>query len=289
MTGFGRSEKHEGTLSYKVEARSVNSRFIEINVRVPKTLASLEQSIKKLVKTYCSRGSFDLTVTLEKNNGAIMDQEIKPNMTLVTQYIDTLNLIKNQFNLSGNIDINSILTMRDVIKFEPIETNAPANETVLQTIEEALQALIKMRDEEGKNLQDDILDRINSMEKLAQSIKSRQPAILREYQDRLKERIRSLNEGLEADSVRLAQETAIMADRCDVTEEIIRLESHFQQYKKLLNENESQGRKLEFLTQEINRETNTVGSKTSDTQVSQWVIELKCTLEKIREQLQNVE
>lgn len=289
MTGFGRSEKHENSVSYKVEARSVNSRFIEINTRIPKTLAILEQPVKKLVKNHCSRGSFDITITLERNNGSAVDQDVKPNIPLVSQYVDALNQIKNQFKLSGEVDINSIVSLRDVIKYEPIEVSSPANEAILTTVEEALTALIRMRDEEGKNLQEDIIDRINAMEKLSQAIKARQPAILHEYQERLKEKIRLLNQGLDADPARLAQETAIMADRCDVTEEIIRLGSHFQQFKSLMEEKESQGRKLEFITQEINRETNTIGSKTNDSQVSQWVIEMKCTLEKIREQLQNIE
>ena len=138
MTGFGRSEKHENSVSYKVEARSVNSRFIEINTRIPKTLALLEQPIKKLIKKYCSRGSFDITITLEKNNGSTLEQEVKPNIPLVSQYVDALNQIKNQFKLSGEIDINSILPLRDVIKYEPLEMNIPANDMILKTVEEAL-------------------------------------------------------------------------------------------------------------------------------------------------------
>lgn len=289
MTGFGRSEKQENNVSCKVETRSVNSRFIEINTRIPKTLAQLEQPVKKLVKQYCSRGSFDITVILEKNNGSAAEQEIKPNIALISQYVEALNQIKKQFNLGGEIDINSILPLRDVIKYEPTEIGSPANEMALTAVEEALTNLVQMRDEEGKNLQADIIDRIDEMAKLALSIKTRQPAILQEYQRRLAEKIKLLNQGLDADPARLAQETAIMADRSDVTEEIVRLESHFQQFRNLTSEKESQGRKLEFITQEINRETNTIGSKTNDAQVSQWVIEMKCILEKIREQLQNIE
>ncbi len=289
MTGFGRSEKKDGNLSYKVEARSVNNRFIEINTRIPKTLSMIEQPIKKLVKNYCSRGSFDITITLEKNNGIATDIDVKPNIALVTQYVDALNQIRSQFKLVGEIDINAILPLRDIFKFEQIEISSPENESVLKTVEEALTALVQMRDEEGRNLHADILGRIDSMEKLARSIKTRQPVIIKEYQERLRERIKQLNQGLDTDPIRLAQETAIMADRCDVSEETTRLESHFQQFRSLLDEKDSQGRKLEFLLQEINRETNTIGSKTADIQVSQWVIEIKCILEKIREQLQNIE
>lgn len=289
MTGYGRSEMKEGNLSYKVEARSVNNRFIEINTRIPKTLLMIEQPIKKLVKSYCSRGSFDISVTLEKNNGLATDIDVKPNLALVTQYVDALNQIKNQFNMVGEVDVNSILPLRDIFKYEQIEVSSPGNESVLKTVEEALTALVQMRDEEGRNLQADILGRIEAMEILARSIKTRQPVILQEYLGRLRDRIKQLNQGLDIDPTRLAQETAIMADRCDVSEETTRLESHFQQFRSLLDEKESQGRKLEFLLQEINRETNTIGSKTADIQVSQWVIEIKCVLEKIREQLQNIE
>lgn len=289
MTGYGRSEMKEGNLSYKVEARSVNNRFIEINTRIPKTLLMIEQPIKKLVKSYCSRGSFDISVTLEKNNGLATDIDVKPNLALVTQYVDALNQIKNQFKMVGEVDVNSILPLRDIFKYEQIEVSSPGNESVLKTVEEALTALVQMRDEEGRNLQADILGRIEAMEILARSIKTRQPVILQEYLGRLRDRIRQLNQGLDIDPTRLAQETAIMADRCDVSEETTRLESHFQQFRSLLDEKESQGRKLEFLLQEINRETNTIGSKTADIQVSQWVIEIKCILEKIREQLQNIE
>lgn len=289
MTGFGRSEKQNGVLACKAEVRSVNNRFIEINARLPKTLSPLEIPVKKLVKTFCSRGSFDVTVTLEKNNGGAADQEIKPNMALATQYVQALNQIKNRLGLSGEIDINSILSLRDVVKAEPISADSSEEEMALKAVEEALVALVQMREDEGKNLREDILDRINSLEKLAQAIKARQPSILQEYKDRLKEKIKILTDGLDVDENRLAQETAILADRCDVTEEIIRLASHTQMFKSLLDDKESQGRKLEFITQEINRETNTIGSKSADSQVSQWVIEMKSDLEKIREQLQNIE
>ena len=236
MTGYGRSEMKEGSLSYKVEVRSVNNRFIEINTRIPKTLLMIEQPIKKLVKSYCSRGSFDINVTLEKNNGLATDIDVKPNLALVTQYVEALNQIKSQFKLVGEIDVNSILPLRDIFKYEQIEVNSPENESVLKTVEEALTALVQMRDEEGRNLQADILGRIETMETLARSIKTRQPVILQEYLGRLRDRIKQLNQGMDIDPTRLAQETAIMADRCDVSEETTRLDSHFQQFRSLLDE-----------------------------------------------------
>ncbi|MBI4385045.1 MAG: YicC family protein [Nitrospinae bacterium] len=289
MTGFGRAEKQDGAVSCKAEVRSVNGRFLEINARLPKALSTLDPQIRKLAKTFCARGSLDVSVVLEKNNGVPAEMEIKPNLALAAQYVGALGQIKRQLGLTGEIDINAVLSIRDILKFEPTSTGPAEEEIVLGTVEEALAALARMRAEEGKNLRKDFLERIDYLEKLCRAIKERQPAVLQEYKERLQEKIKALTGGLELDGVRLAQETAILADRCDVTEEITRLESHIQQFRGLLDDKESQGRKLEFITQEINRETNTIGSKSVDSQVSQHVIEIKCVLEKIREQLQNIE
>lgn len=290
MTGFGRFETRNGDHTCKAEARSVNNRYIEINTRLPKYLSPLEIPLKKLVKDKCARGSFDITVTMEKNDGANGEQEVKPNLALASQYLKALNQIKESLGLAGGIDINTVLAFKDLIKFEaPAEPDPSKREVVLETVGEALTALIKMREEEGENLQKDILGHLAAIEKLADSINERQPAILEEYKNKLRERIKTLAEGIAVDEARLTQETAIMADRCDVSEEIVRLKSHLQQFNILIAKEDLLGRKLEFITQEINREVNTIGSKTIDYEVSRMVIEAKSLLEKIREQLQNIE
>ena len=187
------------------------------------------------------------------------------------------------------MNIDSIIGLRDIIKVEPV-TIDPAKESLLLNIaESALASLQKMREEEGKYLQNDLSERIDTIEKHAEQIKTRQPEIIQEYKARLKEKIKLLNDGIEIDESRLAQETAILADRCDITEEITRFVSHLKQFRKLFESTEPMGRKLEFITQEINREVNTMGSKSSDIQVANLVIEIKSALEKIREQLQNIE
>ena len=289
MTGFGRYDCQNEELNCKVEVRSVNNRFIEINIRLQKSLQFLEAPLKKLVKSRCARGSFDLTITLEKLNGNSNNGVIVPNLPLASQYMEAFKQIKQELGLSGDIDINSVLTQRDVIKVEAEQADPDKENLIVETVEQALSSLLEMRQEEGQSLQVDISQRLDNIGKHGDIIRERQPVILQEYKNRLKDRIQVLNDGIELDAMRLSQETALMADRCDVTEEIIRLKSHLEQFRKLLDIDQPTGRKLEFITQEINREVNTIGSKTIDATVSQSVIEMKSDLEKIREQLQNIE
>ena len=289
MTGFARYENQNGELTCKVEIKSVNNRFIDINTRLPKSLAALELPLKKLVKSKCARGSFDISISLESNGQSGANFEIKPNLPLAAQYLKAFNQIRDDLKLQGEIDINAILGQRDIVKPELKEPDDSSEETVTSTVEKTLSDLIKMREDEGANLEKDIISQIKGIEKLCGAIKSLQSTTVQEFQDRLKEKIQTLTNGMELDPARMAQETALLADRCDVTEEIIRLKSHLDQFYKLVESDEPQGRKLEFLTQEINREVNTIGSKTIDIEVSKAVIEMKSRLEKIREQLANIE
>ena len=289
MTGFGRAEFQEGEYSYKAEVRSVNNRFIEVATRLPKSFANLEHPLKKLIKSKCARRSINITITLDNSNDGTGEWEIKSNLPLATQYVNALKEIQNSLELDGKININSVIGLRDIIKVEPTSID-PAKESLLLDIaESALTALNKMRIEEGEHLQRDLSGRIDTIEKHAAQIKKRQPEVIQDYKTRLREKVKLLNDGIGIDKDRLAQETAILADRCDITEEIIRLSSHLNQFRKLFDSTEPAGRKLEFITQEINREVNTMGSKSSDTEMSNLVIEIKSALEKIREQLQNIE
>ncbi len=289
MTGFARYENQNGELTCKVEIKSVNNRFIDINTRLPKSLAALELPLKKLVKSKCARGSFDISISLESNGQSGANFEIKPNLPLAAQYLKAFNQIRDDLKLQGEIDINTILGQRDIVKPELKEADDSSEETVTSTVERTLSDLIKMREDEGANLEKDIISQIKGIEKLGGAIKSLQSTTVQEFQDRLKEKIQTLTNGMDLDPARMAQETALLADRCDVTEEIIRLKSHLDQFYKLAESDGPQGRKLEFLTQEINREVNTIGSKTIDIEVSKAVIEMKSRLEKIREQLANIE
>ena len=289
MTGFSRHENQNENLTCKVEIRSVNNRFIDINTRLPKSLAPLELPLKKMVKSKCARGSFDISIAIEKNGDSEANLEVAPNLPLATEYLNAFKNIQEGLGLKGEIDINTILSQRDVVKPELKKVEDSSEEIVLQTVDKTLTDLVKMREEEGKNLEKDILNQISSIKALGKLISTKQSITVQEFQDKLKEKIQTLTTGIEIDPARIAQESALLADRCDVTEELVRLESHLDQFNKLVSSHEPQGRKLEFLTQEINREVNTMGSKTIDLEVSKAVIEMKSCLEKIREQLANIE
>ena len=289
MTGFSRYENQSEDLTCKVEIRSVNNRFIDINTRLPKSLAPLELPLKKMVKTKCARGSFDISIAIEKNGDSEAGLEVNPNLPLATEYLKAFKEIQDGIGLKGEIDINTILSQRDVVKSELKKVEFSCEEIVMQSVDRALTDLIKMREDEGRNLEKDILNQISSIETLRKSIAAKQSITIQKFQDKLNEKIKILTSGIEIDPARIAQESALLADRCDVTEEIVRLKSHLEQFNILIASNEPQGRKLEFLTQEINREVNTTGSKTIDLEVSRAVIEMKSCLEKIREQLANIE
>ena len=289
MTGFGRAECQDGDYSYKAEIRSVNNRFIEITTRLPKAFLDIELPLKKLIKSHCARGSINVTITLANSNGNSGEWEVKPNLPLAIQYVEALREIQTSLGLEGQVHIDSLVGLRDIFKIEPVAIDPAKESLLLNMAESALASLQKMREEEGQHLQNDLSERIDSIEKHAGQIAKRQPVVIQEYKARLKEKIKLLNDGVEIDESRLAQEAAILADRCDITEEITRFSSHLNQFRKLFESKEPIGRKLEFITQEINREVNTMGSKSSDTQVANLVIEIKSTLEKIREQLANIE
>ena len=289
MTGFSRYENQNEDLTCKVEIRSVNNRFIDINTRLPKSLAPLELPLKKMVKSKCARGSFDIIIAIEKNGDSEANLEVAPNLPLASEYLNAFKKIQEGLGLKGEIDINTILSQRDVVKPELKKVEDSSEEIVLQTVDKTLTDLVKMREDEGKNLEKDILNQISSIEALGKSISTKQSITIQQFQGKLKEKIQTLTTGIEIDPARIAQESALLADRCDVTEELVRLESHLDQFNKLVASHEPQGRKLEFLTQEINREVNTMGSKTIDLEVSKAVIEMKSCLEKIREQLANIE
>tara|TARA_B100001123_G_scaffold425791_1_gene539120 strand:- start:177 stop:1046 length:870 start_codon:yes stop_codon:yes gene_type:complete len=289
MTGFGRAECQENDYTYQAEIRSVNNRFIEINTRLPKAYSDLEQPLKKLIKSHCSRGSISLTISLSSSNDSVGEWEIKPNLPLAKQYLDALKQIQKSLSMTGEVELKSVIGLREIIKIEPVTMDPAKKDLILNITKEALASLQIMREEEGKNLQKDLAQRIDSIENHIADIESHHPQVIAEYQEKLKERIKNITDGLEMDEGRLAQEAALLADRSDITEEMTRLKSHINQFRSFFNTNEPIGRKLEFITQEINREINTTGSKSSDIIISKRVIDVKSELEKIREQVQNIE
>ncbi len=289
MTGFGRSELQNGDYTCKVEARSVNNRFLDVKTRLPRNFSALEFDLKKRVKSKCSRGSIDISISFQRDEAEGSGGEIRPNLVLATQYLNAFKTVREKLELPGEIDINNILSLKDVIQYEPLALSSGIEELITNATEAAMDQLIEMRVEEGKHLEKEILGLISDVEKEKDKIKPRQSVMVKQYRERLNERIKTLTEGTSIDPARLDQETALLADRCDITEEITRLESHLSHFRQLVQSEEPMGRKLEFLIQEFNREANTIGSKTLDVEVSRSSIEIKSALEKIREQLANIE
>ena len=244
MTGFGRAECQEGDYTYQAEIRSVNNRFIEINTRLPKAYVDLEQPLKKLIKSHCSRGSINLTISLGNSNEGSGEWDVKPNLPLATQYVDALKQIQVSLGIESEIDLKSVVGLRDIIKIEPVTLDPAKKDLILNITTEVLASLKKMRVEEGKNLQKDLAQRIDAIENHAAEIESRHPEVIKEYQEKLNERIKTLNEGVGLDETRLAQEAALLADRSDITEEMTRLKSHLNQFRNFFNANEPIGRKL---------------------------------------------
>jgi len=289
MTGFGRSELQSDDYTCKVEIRSVNNRFLDVKTRLPRNFANLEFELKKRIKDKCSRGSIDVSISFQRDETEGSGTEIRPNLVLATQYLGAFKLLRDKLGLSGEIDISTILSLKDVIQFEPLALSSSIEELIINATEAAMDQLIEMRNEEGKHLEKEILELLNEVEKQKDLIKPRQSIMVKQYRDRLNERIKSLTEGTAIEPGRLDQEVALLAERCDITEEITRLESHLSHFRQLVQSEEPMGRKLEFLIQEFNREANTIGSKTLDIEVSRSSIEIKSALEKIREQLANIE
>jgi uncharacterized protein (TIGR00255 family) len=287
MTGYGRGERSNGRETFVVEVRSVNHRFLEVSVKSYRRSTQLDELIRKKIKGRFARGFFEVTVGLGEGS------EKKPffmDLGLVEQWIEGARAVKEKYDLAGELDVNTLLQVKDL--FRPEEDNDFLNthwETIERGLEEALVGLGQMREEEGRALGEDLAARADRLSSLAGEIERAQPGLVRETYEKMKEKIRKLTESEIVDPARIAQEAALYAERSDVTEEIVRIKSHLGQFRALIDGPGPVGRKLEFTLQEINREVNTVGSKAGSYDVSRQVIEMKGELEKMREQVQNIE
>ncbi|MDO8445261.1 MAG: YicC/YloC family endoribonuclease [Deltaproteobacteria bacterium] len=286
MTGYGKGEAEGDGRRFSVEIRSVNHRYCDISVRLPRRYASLEGEVKKAISGRISRGKLDVTIMAEEGEGTSATLEV--NIPLADSYYSALCNLKERLGLAGDITVKELSSVPDIITFreEPldVEKDWPF---IRSAINKGMDALDEMRRAEGDALTSEVLGRLDRLSLAIDSIEERAPATVQLYKDRLAEKIGSL--GYELDQGRLAQEVAYFADRCDISEELVRLKSHLEQFRIISRSPEPAGRKLDFLLQEINREVNTIGSKGNDALISQKVIEVKAELEKIREQVQNIE
>lgn len=291
MTGYGKSSYMDDKLNIEVEIKSVNSRFLDINTRMPYQLNFMEDKINKLIRKYIKRGRIDLFIkskTKSLGNTNITIDEVQAG-----KMYEALNSLKNTFNLEGeyrDIRISDILRNEDVLRFEAEELDDEyLSSVILNTIEEVLVQLVNMRIAEGLNLKNDLSDNIEILKENRENICNQVKNLKEEIRNKLFANIQEILDQNIINEDRLANEIVFYADRQDINEELSRLNSHFIQFEKSLETNESIGKKLDFISQEMLREVNTIGSKTSNINVTNHVIEMKTTIEKIKEQVQNIE
>lgn len=288
MTGFGRRQAPWQDGSVTVELRSVNHRFLEIVCRLPRPLSHLEDSFKKALQQRCARGRIDMTVTVQGGKGRAGNVNL--DQALAKQYYHALRTLKKSLKLSGSIDLALIAGLRDVVSISDQPTEDPKLATTVQRLTtQALTDLHAMRSREGKVLAEDVSARIQTIREHKTRVAARTPLLSQEIFSRMKIRVEKLIGSEVSDLPRLYQELAVYADRCDITEEIVRLDSHMIQFEQTLTRADSVGKTLDFLLQEIGREVNTIGSKANDAEIAGHVVQMKAELERIREQVQNVE
>lgn len=289
MTGYGRSEKENTIQKIVVEMKGVNHRYCDISIKMPKKMNMFEEKMKKLIKKKINRGRVEVFVFLDEQKGD--DFNVKPNFAVLDQYASALADIKDKYSLARDFDLNLLTRFQDVFTVEYKEVDEEEVWNLLEsTMNESLESLLDMRKIEGQKLYEDIISRIETVRGIIVLLEKRAPEIVELHKTKMRERIDELlHDSIELDEVRLAQEVAYFSDKTNITEELVRLDSHLDQLKHIFEEKSSIGRKLDFLLQEVNREINTIGSKSPDIDISNFVIEMKSEFEKVREQIQNIE
>ena len=288
MTGYGRSEKVIDNYEISVEMKSVNHRYADYNIRVPRSYSFLEEFVKSYLQKYISRGKTDVFVSIKKQQDDTA--EITLNKPLAESYVKALRSIAEEFGVKDDISVSTVARYNDI--FEVVRT--PENEEKVkemakEVLSEATAGFIEMREREGKKLADDMVARNDVIRCMVKKIDEIAPTTVIEYRNKIEERIRELIADAEVDETRLLTETAIYADKLCINEEIVRLTSHLDEFDRIMGTGAAVGRKLDFLLQEMNRETNTIGSKSNNLEIAKLIVEIKSELEKIREQLQNIE
>jgi uncharacterized protein (TIGR00255 family) len=288
MTGFGRAEGNTSLGKVVVESRSVNHRYCDINIKLPKRLSLFENRIKEIIRSQVSRGRIDITFRLD-NLGEEKTQ-LSVDFDLAQQYYRVLQDLKEKLQLKDEVTLNLLAGAKDLITVKEESGDIePYWQEILLILNQSFKDMDDMKRLEGESLTKDLQQRLKHIAQQLQMIKQQFPPRLKATLTRLHERLRSLLEGIEIDPSRFQQEIAFLTERADITEEIVRAESHLSQFSTLLEGNEPVGRKMDFLLQEIHREANTVSAKVNDAEISQRVVEIKSELEKVREQVQNIE
>lgn len=288
MTGYGRSSDCIDGFEISFEIRSVNNRYLDTNIRLPRIYGYLEEKIKKAIQKKAARGKVDAFLTVERPAGDTA--EIVLDEALVSQYVSALHKIAENHGLRDDISVSSVARFSDIFAKKVKEDDADAVwRAVEPVVEKALDAFLAMREKEGENLFRDLDARLDKMEQILEQIKGHSAQALAEYREKLEERLKEYLADTQIDESRLLTEVGIIADKIDTGEEITRLASHIDQFRKLIRQDTPSGRTMDFLTQELNREVNTIGSKCSQLAVTSLVIDAKNEIERIREQIQNIE
>jgi uncharacterized protein (TIGR00255 family) len=288
MTGFGRSEAETEGRKVTIEIKAVNHRYLDINIRSPRALSFSEEYLRKTIKDRLSRGRIDVFL----NYSARVDdtRAAKADMGLINSYINAAREAGSAVGLSDNLSLSDVISIPDAIIIEEAASDENLQSTLVgKALTGALDMLEDMRVREGEELKENIIECLGELEKINRLIESKKEAVPKDYAEKLKSRIKELLEDTEVDETRFNTEVAFMADRIDITEEVVRLYTHINQFKSAAKEENSVGRKLDFMVQEMNRELNTMGSKSQDMEITNAVIEGKSVIEKIREQVQNIE
>lgn len=289
MTGYGKGEYENELYRFTVEIKSVNHRYGDVLVKLPRHISYLEDTIKKRVKESLKRGKIDIYINLEYIKESAID--VKVDIPLALSYKEALEDLVKNLKLEEEIKLDDILTMDEIVRTERRELDEDLlEECLMNALDMAIENILQMRLKEGQELKEDLLLKLDLIQDMLELVDERAPLVVEEYRDKLRERISELlDDSLEIDEDCLSIEVAIFADKCSIDEEIVRLRSHIKQFKSILEEDNPVGRKLDFLVQEFNREINTIGSKANDMEISKYVVDLKAEVEKIREQIQNIE
>ena len=291
MTGFGRGEYSDGKRNVICEIRTVNHRYADISVKMPKRYSFAEEKIKALIKERVRRGKVEVSIIVE--NLTEGDITIRLNSPVAQQYIENLKELKERYGLTGEIDLKLVSSMPDVLKAIPdVEDEEEVTTVICESVKAAVSRLDEMRTTEGAKLAEDLLMRGELIREIVKKIEKRAPLVAEEYREKLEARIRELVEDkVDIPADRILVEAAVFADKANITEELVRLDSHMIQLKAFLTESGegTVGKKLDFLVQEMNREANTIGSKANDITITNYMLEIKSEIEKIREQVQNIE
>ncbi|WJH33214.1 YicC family protein [Paenibacillus sp. CC-CFT747] len=291
MTGFGQASRTTAGFRMHAEVKTVNHRYLEASLRLPPGYSALEESLKREIRERMKRGRVDAVVTISREGSGERSGAAAIDWELAGRYVEAAQTLKERFGLPGEVTAKDLLALPGLFLTESPaeEEHEPVAALVNECLRDALEQAVTMRKREGAFLHKDLSERLSSLRSLHSLLSSLAPLTVEEYRSRLRQRISDLLGEVPVDEQRLANETAFFAERADIQEELTRLESHFGQFAGLLEAEEPAGRKLDFLIQEMNREVNTIGSKGSQAQISAAVVEWKAELEKIREQVQNIE